>query len=201
MAKIYVASSWRCSNQPTVVAALRDAGHSVYDFRNPAPDKHGFHWSEIDPHWKQWAGADFLEGINHPIAQAAFDTDMNALKEAEICVLVMPCGRSAHLEAGYAIGVGKRTYILLEPDQPGESELMYKMADGIFTSLKDLVERVNALEDLEANAVRNTSYKSWHREEELRGPTPVSHLRHSFIELTEAEKAERDRQNKETPYA
>lgn len=34
---IYVASSWRCARQPAVVAALRAAGHEVYDFKNPAP--------------------------------------------------------------------------------------------------------------------------------------------------------------------
>ena len=36
--KIYVASSWRNREQPSVVKALREAGHEVYDFRNPAPD-------------------------------------------------------------------------------------------------------------------------------------------------------------------
>ena len=35
--KIYVASSWRNAQQPAVVARLREAGHEVYDFRNPAP--------------------------------------------------------------------------------------------------------------------------------------------------------------------
>ena len=34
MARIYVASSWRDPYQPEVVAALREAGHEVYDFRN-----------------------------------------------------------------------------------------------------------------------------------------------------------------------
>lgn len=50
---IYVASSWRCEWQPAVVAALREAGYEVYDFRNP-PGNTGFHWSSIDPHvwWK-----------------------------------------------------------------------------------------------------------------------------------------------------
>jgi len=50
---IYVASSWRNTHQPSVVAALREAGHDVYDFRNPRPGDHGFHWSMIDPDWKE----------------------------------------------------------------------------------------------------------------------------------------------------
>lgn len=143
---IYVASSWRCERQPRVVAILRQAGYEVYDFRNP-PASTGFHWSEVDPHWKEWAGTDFLGGIQHPIAQAAFDIDMNALKATDICVLVMPCGRSAHLEAGYAVGAGKPTFILLD-DQLGESELMYKMADGICLNTDMLLAELHTLEVL-----------------------------------------------------
>lgn len=144
---IYVASSWRNERQPEVVQRLRAAGYEVYDFRNPGQGKNGFHWSEIDPHWKQWAGTDFLGGITHPIAQAAFDTDMDALMAADVCVLVMPCGRSAHLEAGYAVGAGKPTFILLD-DQPGESELMYKMCDAICLDMSELLVAFNRLEVL-----------------------------------------------------
>ncbi|MEW6210619.1 MAG: hypothetical protein AB1631_19805 [Acidobacteriota bacterium] len=123
--KIYVASSWRNEMQPVVVQALRDAGHEVYDFRNPAPDNHGFRWLEIDPDWKQWTPEQFRQALGHPVAVAGFKTDFEALATADKCVLVMPCGRSAHLEAGFAIGAGKPTAILLAD---GEPELMYKMA-------------------------------------------------------------------------
>ena len=45
---IYVASSWRNTYYPEVVQALRDAGHEVYDFRNPPSGDPGFHWSDVD---------------------------------------------------------------------------------------------------------------------------------------------------------
>ena len=65
--KIYLASSWRNTDQPTAVAALRMAGHDVYDFRNP-PDgiPNGFRWSEIDPDWEACSAAVYRE-----IARAA----------------------------------------------------------------------------------------------------------------------------------
>ena len=47
MARIYVASSWRNKYQPEVVAALRKAGHEVYDFRNPKDNPGGFHWAVL----------------------------------------------------------------------------------------------------------------------------------------------------------
>lgn len=42
MAKIYVASSWRNQHYPEVVRRLREAGHEVYDFRNPPHGDAGF---------------------------------------------------------------------------------------------------------------------------------------------------------------
>ena len=137
--RIYVASSWRNEHQPEVVSALRAQGHSVYDFRNPVHG--GFHWGEIDPEWKQWTPTDYTVNIKHPRAEQGFASDMNALKTADACVMVLPCGRSASLEAGWAIGNGKPTAILLDT---GEPELMYKMAEFLATSITGLVVWANS---------------------------------------------------------
>ncbi len=139
---IYVASSWRCPHQPAVVEALRATGLSVYDFRNPRPGDEGFHWSEIDPHWTGWDTEQFCRGLLHPIAQAGFASDMNALRAAEAIVLVLPCGRSAHLEAGWAAGAGKPVFVYAP--YACEPELMYLMAQAIHWSLEDLVQNVIA---------------------------------------------------------
>ena len=40
--KIYMASSWRNADQPRVLRMIRELGHDVYDFRNPAPGNEGF---------------------------------------------------------------------------------------------------------------------------------------------------------------
>jgi hypothetical protein len=139
--KIYVASSWRCEMQQTVVAALREIdGTDVYDFRNPEPGNHGFDWAEIDPEWNDWKPAAFREALDHPIAQAGFERDMTALCDCDICVLVLPCGRSAHLEAGLAVGHGAKVIVLLAE---GEPELMYLMAEHICVSLDEVVSIVS----------------------------------------------------------
>ncbi len=49
MQRLLSASSWRNTYYPEVVAALRDAGHEVYDFRNPPSGDPGFHWTDVDP--------------------------------------------------------------------------------------------------------------------------------------------------------
>ena len=130
--KVYVASSWRNLHQPAVVTVLRQAGHEVYDFR----DSDGFHWSDLDQDWKTWSPERFRAVLRqHPVARRGFERDMDALRWCDACVLVQPCGRSAHLELGWAVGQGKRTAILL---RDGEPELMYRMVDHLATSLGTL---------------------------------------------------------------
>ena len=137
--RIYVASSWRNERQPDVVAALRSAGHEVYDFRNPRPGDVGFKWSEIDPAWQQWTPGKFRAALLHPVAEAGFRSDFDAMKWADAGVLVMPCGRSAHLESGYFVGACKPLFILLSD---GEPELMYAMASAICIGIEELVHAV-----------------------------------------------------------
>lgn len=140
--KIYVASSWRNRYQQDVVAALRTAGHEVYDFRNPAPGDNGFHWSAIDPDWQTWTPEQFRSALSHPIADHGFNNDMNALRECDACVLVLPSGRSAHLEAGWAAGAGKLVAIFIP--EPVEPELMYYLADFITVSHDELLSLLQA---------------------------------------------------------
>lgn len=131
--RIYVASSWRNTIQPDVVAALRRDGHEVYDFKNPAPGDNGFSWRQIGDRSK-WDAAYFAtEVLDHPIAAHGFGLDMRALEACSACVLVLPCGRSAHLELGQAVGARKLTIVYMpELEEP---ELMYRMCDYVETTL------------------------------------------------------------------
>jgi hypothetical protein len=134
---VYVASSWRNEYQPLIVNILQSAGYEVYDFRNPTQSDQGFHWSEIDPDWWLWDAREFRDSLSHPLAENGFAKDMAALQKCDVCVLVSPCGRSAHLELGWACGAGKKTVIMLAKEEP---ELMYKMAQYLCVSTKELLE-------------------------------------------------------------
>lgn len=135
MAKIYVASSWRNQYQPNVVNFLREQGHEVYDFRHPT-EKPGFQWSQIDEDWELWDINQYWEALNHPIAEAGFISDFDAMQWADVCVLVLPCGRSAHSEAGWMKGVGKK--VIVYQIWKEEPELMYKSFDGVCSTGIDL---------------------------------------------------------------
>jgi nucleoside 2-deoxyribosyltransferase len=136
--KIYVASSWRNLLQPAVVQSLRKMGHEVYDFKSPRPGDNGFSWKEIDGGWQNWTMEQYVAALDHPVAIAGFNNDWGAMLQADACVMVMPCGRSAHIEAGYFVGAKKPLYIL--QIEAAEAELMYKMATKILTKYDSLLE-------------------------------------------------------------
>ncbi len=141
--RVYVASSWRNTMQQAVVHLCRSMGHEVYDFREPTPGNHGFSWHEIDPTIPR-GPADLVlppdqirTMLGHPAAERGFDLDMGALRWCDACVLVLPCGRSAHLEAGWAVGARKMTVGLLTE---GEPDLMWKMLDRLIVSPDELFD-------------------------------------------------------------
>ena len=136
--KIYVASSWRNKYQQSVVSILRAIGHEVYDFRNPPHGKGGFSWNDIDPNWDKWTTSEYRAALEHPVSVNGFESDFNGMKWADCCVMVLPCGRSAHSEAGWFAGMGLRTYVF-SPEKE-EPELMYKIYDGIFATIGELAD-------------------------------------------------------------
>lgn len=137
MAKIYLATSWKNNQQPILVELLRTYGHEVYDFRNPNNTTKGFQWEFVDPNWKNWSAKDYIEGLQTPAAQIGFNLDFNAMKWADVGLLLLPCGRSAHLELGWMAGAGKKTIILTNDNE--EPELMALLADKIFCKVSEVL--------------------------------------------------------------
>ncbi len=76
--------------------------------------------------------------MHHPKAERQFSADLEALEGADTCVLVLPCVRSAHTEAGWMAGAGKRVIVYI-PEMV-EPELMYKLFDKVVGNLDDLVQ-------------------------------------------------------------
>ena len=138
MRRVYVASSWRNAYQPDIINMLRNEGHQCYDFRNP-PGKAGFKWADIENDWQQWTMERYRELLQGtPDAAFGYTADRRAMQWADTCLLVLPCGRSAHLEAGYFHGANKRLVIYIP--EPIEPDLMYLMADYICLELQEVLD-------------------------------------------------------------
>ena len=120
----------------SVVKRLCEAGHEVYDFHNPPHGGNGFHWTDVDENAPNWTFDEYAQGLHHPLAERQFKADLDALRWADTCVLVLPCGRSAHTEAGWMAGAGKRVIAYI-PEMV-EPELMYKLFDEVAGTLDGL---------------------------------------------------------------
>jgi len=132
--RIYLASSWRNEHYYAMLKWLREKGHAVYDFRHA---NSAFQWEDVDPEKAMSTVDSYLAHIDDERCERAFSNDMNALMNCDALVLLMPCGRSAHWEAGYAAGANKPTAIFLNPDK-FEPDLMHKGANLITNSLDKL---------------------------------------------------------------
>lgn len=127
MTKIYVASSWKNRLQPSIVMICRMLGFQVYDFTNPAPNDTGFSWKEIDPQYKNGDLIDidtYKKLLNSKEAERGYQNDITALKECDICLFVLPAGRSASWEFGYACAGNKRCAVIWFDSH--EPDLMFK---------------------------------------------------------------------------
>lgn len=134
--KIYIASSWQMEGTVILVAQrLREAGHLVDCFCDKNSGRYVFNWNDFFDSKEELKNCDLPELFNRAEVKHevdfAFQEDKNWLDWAEACVLIIPSGRSAHLEAGYAKGRGKKLFIL-GGFIKGQFDVMYSFADGLY---------------------------------------------------------------------
>lgn len=142
--RIYLASSWKNAVAVRGIAAyLEEYGFKVDAFCRSTDQRYSFHWSEFVDTEEALQQYDALSFLDDPRVRRAFDEDKRWLDWADTVVMVMPCGRSSHLEAGYAVGQRKRLFIYGDFAK-GEFDVMYGFANGLFRTedLKKLAEAI-----------------------------------------------------------
>jgi nucleoside 2-deoxyribosyltransferase len=141
--KTYLIGSLRNPNIPLLAQRLRKAGLvDVFDdWFSAGP--------EADDHWQAYEkarGRGLAGALNGHAAWHVFDYDKGHIDSSDAVVLVMPAGKSGHLEFGYAIGKGKRGYILLD-GEPERFDVMYRFAEDVFTSEAKLTSELLDYQD------------------------------------------------------
>jgi nucleoside 2-deoxyribosyltransferase len=66
-----------------------------------------------------------------------FEYDRGHLDRCDAALLVLPAGKSGHLELGYMAGRGKPVYIYF-PSEPERFDVMYKFATKVFVSIDEM---------------------------------------------------------------
>lgn len=134
---IYVMGSMRGPRVTMVAKALREIGWDAFDdWYSPGP--------ETDDKWQEYErdrGRSFAEALAGYHARDVFEFDKFHLDRCARGVLVLPAGKSAHIELGYLIGCGKPAYILTA-GEPERFDIMYLFATKVFTSLEALLEEL-----------------------------------------------------------
>lgn len=141
MKRVYLIGSLRNPHVPTLAAALRADGLEVFDDWHAAgPD--------ADDHWQRYEtnrGSTYQQALAGRPARQVFEYDKANLDRADVAVLLMPAGKSAHLELGYFIGRGKPGFIAC-PEDVGRYDVMYRFANAVCTTYAQLVEAVRGAE-------------------------------------------------------
>lgn len=154
--KLYVASSWKNQHYTDLLTTLRAAGHEPLDWREG-----GFSWTQVTGR----PGQDMTpteyqdEVLTHPRAEEGYQADYDKMEAADACVLLLPCGRSAHFEAGWFWGRGKPVHIYIPVfDTP---ELMYKGVQSISFTVEELLDAlaVPILQGLNPLSIDVSPYK------------------------------------------
>ena len=135
---IYLIGSLRDRNVPIIGEQLRKAtGFEIFDQWWTA--------SEDADDWLRdyfkFRGLSYKDAIHSYAAKHIFDFDKHHLDRSDIGVMVMPSGKSCHLELGYLIGCGKPGYVLFDA-VPERVDIMYNFATDIFFNTEDLINEL-----------------------------------------------------------
>ena len=125
---------------PKLAEYLRgQTGSEVFDdWYSPGP--------ETDDYWQTYEKArarTFAQALDTPHAWNVFRFDKLNLDKARDVVLAMPAGKSAHIELGYSVGMGKRSFIFMD-GEPERFDVMYRFATKVCTSREALVSALSS---------------------------------------------------------
>lgn len=116
---------------------IREHGKSVYCFiESDASIKHV---GDLNANPEEAMGR--FEAIadwhTDPAVRDIFEMDMENLRNAETVILVLPSGKSAHIEAGVAYGLGKKLVLIGEQK---ETESLYLIFDVFYATPDDFLK-------------------------------------------------------------
>ena len=98
-----------------------------------AHNSYGDKASSVDDNMEIFESLD----LKSDIVLNIFNEDMEAEKDSNNFLLVLPAGKSGHIEAGVAYGLGKKCFAIGEYDA---TDSLYNIFDEIFLNMNELEE-------------------------------------------------------------
>ena len=137
--KVYIVGTLHNPEVVKIGAAIRAAGHSVFDDWHCAGPEADRYWQE----YEQERGRSWVEALQAAAALHNFRFDLEWLNWADAVVLVLPAERDAHLEFGWVARAAKVS-VIYAPEDPEKWSLMSLLATHI---VRDVDGIVAALEE------------------------------------------------------
>jgi hypothetical protein len=138
--KVYLIGSLRNPQVPLLGKRIRALGFDVFDDWFGAGEIADDSWQA----YEEARGRHYGEALYGRAAENIFQFDLRHLNSSDLGVLMLPAGKSGHLELGYLIGQGKPGLVLF-PEVPSRWDVMYQLADGVFFHPDALLVRLKAL--------------------------------------------------------
>jgi len=142
MKSIYLIGSLRNPKVPEVAAVLRnDTSLEVFENWYSAGEKADDAWRA----YEKARGHSYQEALDNHSAQNVYNFDKFHMYRCHAAVLMLPAGRSGHLEAGFIVGQGKPVFMLLDPEgEPERLDVMSKFLYRVCPTIEDLVQEVQS---------------------------------------------------------
>ena len=147
---IYVVGSLRNLTIPEIGNELEKIGWEAFtDWFSAGP--------EADDKWQEHErrrGRDYRQALKGYHANHVFSFDYHHLNRSCAGLLVLPAGKSCHLELGYLRGQDKPVYVLFQEEpKDGRWDVMYKFATEVFFSMEEMLKGLK-IEDHKQTAIQ-----------------------------------------------
>lgn len=142
MKSVYLIGSLRNEAIPKIGNVLRANGFDAFD------DWYGA-GHEADDKWRDYEnirGREHKDALFGYAARHVFAFDKYHLDRCDLAVLVMPAGKSGHLELGYFVGTGKPGFIYFDA-VPERYDVMHQFATNVFTSEEEMLSGLEKFRD------------------------------------------------------
>lgn len=132
---VYIIGSLRNPLIPKIGDIVRSWGYEAFDDWYAAGPTADDSWQE----YEKARGTSYPQALQNYAARHVFAFDKHHLDRAAAGILVLPAGKSGHLELGYLIGTGKPGFVLFD-GEPDRWDVMYQFANYVAFDVNDLRE-------------------------------------------------------------
>jgi nucleoside 2-deoxyribosyltransferase len=133
--KFFIASPWKNKSEVERLSeSLEQMGHSAYSFVESGSNL--LTGQPIQDEMREFTEALMQWKEDDRIAKIA-ESEVQAIRDADVVILLLPAGDSSHLEAGIGYGLGKRMVLIGPVAKP---EIVYVLFNHVYLDVSSFIK-------------------------------------------------------------